>query len=128
MNRTLAALAVPLLMTACSSGGSSSKDSAGSGAVSAEGPPTAQTVTVAMRDTLKFQPDTVAAKVGTLTITVTNSGQVPHNLIFDQAGLGKTDTVDGKTTTHLKVVFDKAGTYSFVCTFHSGMTGKVIVS
>lgn len=63
-----------------------------------------------------------------MTFAVKNLGNVPHNLTFDDASLGKTGTVDGGASEQLKVVFPKAGTYPFVCTFHSGMDGKVVVS
>ncbi len=125
MNRTLTAVAVAALLAGCGGGSSKGKDT---GSVLAEGPPAAQTVTVGMHDTLTFAPSTVDAKVGSLTITVTNTGQVPHNLTFDDGALGRTKTVDGKQSVPLKVVFDKAGTFTFTCTFHSGMTGKVVVS
>ena len=125
MKRLAPVLVLPLLLTACGGGSSSS---GGSDAATTSGAPGAQTVTVDMNDKLKFSPSTVNAKVGTVTLTVANVGQVPHNLVFDDSALGKTGTVDGKTSEPLKVVFDKAGTFRFQCTFHSGMTGKVVVS
>jgi plastocyanin len=114
-----------VLLAGCGGGSTSVKDN---GAVTTTGAADAQTATVGMTDQLKFVPNTVNAKVGTVTLDVKNEGQVPHNLHFDESSLGKTGTVDGKTTAKLKVVFDKAGTFTFVCTFHSGMTGKVVVS
>lgn len=125
MKRLAAVLVLPLLLTACGGGSSQSADT---GAASTSGAPDAQTVTVDMNDKLRFVPSVVNAKVGTVTFDVSNVGQVPHNLVFDDSGLGKTGTVDGKESEPLKVVFGKAGTYTFQCTFHSGMTGKVVVS
>ena len=124
MKRTLIALSVAVLLAGCSSS-SKAKDN---GAVTAEGATGAQTATVGMTDKLQFAPTTVNAKVGTVTLDVKNEGQTPHNLTFDDTALGRTKTVGGKETQALKVVFDKAGTYTFVCTFHSGMNGKVVVS
>lgn len=123
MNRLATLALVPLLLVACGSGNAKS-----TGMVSAAGAPGAQTVTIRMTDQLTFSPDTVKAKVGALTMTVVNTGLVPHDLEFKDRALGGTPTVNGKKTATLKVVFDKAGTYAFVCTFHPGMTGKVLVS
>ena len=125
MNRLAVLAARPLLLVACSDGGDKGSDSS---AVTTTGSADAQTATVDMTDKLTFAPDTVNAKVGTVTLDVANVGAIPHNLHFDEASLGKTSTVDGKKDEKLKVTFDKAGTFTFVCTFHPGMTGKVVVS
>ncbi|MDX6265973.1 MAG: Cupredoxin-like domain [Frankiales bacterium] len=124
VTRAAALLAVPLLLVGCSGGGSG-KDT---GSVTTTGAADAQTATVDMGADLKFRPSTVLARVGTVTLTANNTGQVPHDLVFDDKALGKTGTVDGKTSEPLKVTFSKAGTYTFTCTFHSGMAGKVVVS
>ena len=115
-------LALPLLLVSCS-GGSSATESA-----TTTGSADAQTVTVMMRNDLRFHPDTVNARVGTVTLDVDNVESVPHNLVFDDTALGKTGTVDGKSAETLEVTFDKAGTFRFVCTFHPRMTGKVVVA
>ena len=130
MTRTLLPLAAASLLLAGCGGSSSSStaDEGSSSTVTTEGAPDAQTATIAMNDKLNFAPTELAAKVGTVTFAVKNLGQVPHNLHFDDKALGKTDTVDGGESEPLKVVFTKAGTYTFVCTFHSGMDGKVVVS
>jgi plastocyanin len=131
MTRTLTTLAAAsLLLAGCGGGSASSKpaDGGSSSAVTTEGAPDAQTATIAMNDNLRFAPTELAAKVGTVTFTVKNVGQVPHNLHFEDQSLGKTGTIDGGGSEPLKVVFTKAGTYTFRCTFHSGMDGKVVVS
>lgn len=120
-----AAVAATVLLAGCGGSGGSAK---GSGSVTTTGAADAQTATVGMTDQLRFSPGTVLAKVGTVTLDVKNEGQVPHNLVFDNSKLGKTGTVDGTSDEPLKVTFPKAGTYTFVCTFHPGMTGKVVVS
>ncbi|MCW2499868.1 MAG: Cupredoxin-like domain [Frankiales bacterium] len=126
MKRLAAVALVPLLAVGCGGGGASSvKDN---GTVSTTGAAGAQTATVDMTDTLVFKPNIINAKVGTVTLLAKNVGLIPHNLVFDDSALGKTGTIDGKKSEPLKVVFDKAGTFTFVCTFHSGMTGKVVVS
>lgn len=116
-----AALLPVLLLTACSSSGSSSVKANGT----VDG--SSGVVTVKGGDDLKFAPNIVNAKVGVLKLTFTDSGQVPHNLAFDDASLGKTATINGGTSATLDVTFPKAGTYTFQCTIHPGMTGKVVV-
>ena len=124
--RAAVVAALPLLLLVACSGGSD--EPAGASSVTTTGAPDAQAATVDMTDKLVFSPSTVNAKVGTVTLTVTNSGLVPHNLHFDDDALGKTGTVDGKKSEDLTVRFDKAGTFDFVCSFHPGMDGKVVVS
>lgn len=129
MTRTLAALAALLVLTGCSSSGKSGTSGLTvTGTVTASGAPGAQTVRLEMTDGLQFTPNVVQAKVGSLALTVENSGSIPHNLVFDDASLGKTDTVKGHATATLTVPLAKAGTFRFTCTFHSGMDGKIVVS
>lgn len=127
MNRIALLVLVPVLLAGCSDGdgGGSLKDN---GSVTATGPVSAQVAEVGMTDELIFKPNIVNAKVGTLTLTVKNLGGVGHNLEFDDAALGKTSTISGRASTPLKVVFGNAGTFTFTCTFHPGMDGKVVVS
>jgi len=113
---------VLLLLVSCSSGAK------GTGTVATVGPADAQTATIEMRNDLRFHPSTVDARVGTVTFDVSNTETVPHDLAFDDAALGRTRTVDGKSDERLKVTFDKAGTFTFTCTLHPGMDGKVVVA
>jgi plastocyanin len=117
-----ALLSAAVLLGGCSSGSHST------GSATTTGSADAQTVTVEMRDDLKFHPSSVHARVGTVTLHVSNPGLVPHDLTFDDDALGKTGTVDGKSAKDLKVTFSTTGTFSFVCTVHKGMTGEVVVS
>jgi len=128
MTRPLAAAAALLLLAGC--GGSGKAGTSGltvTGTVTASGAPAAQTVRLGMTDSLKFTPNDVHAAVGSLALTVENTGSIPHNLVFDDASLGKTDTVKGHATATLTVPLTKAGTFRFTCTFHSGMDGRVVV-
>jgi plastocyanin len=127
-HRTAAALAALTLAAACGGGDGSKGDLKVTGTVTASGDPSAQTASLDMTDDLTFEPNVVNAKVGNLNLAVANAGQVPHNLVFDDPSLGKTDTVRGKATATLSVKLSKAGTYRFVCTFHSGMDGQVVVT
>lgn len=128
MNRLIALLVLPLaLTTGCSSGSGGAAVQKG-GSATAQGGVSAQTAEVDGKDTLKFGPSVVNAKVGTLALTFRNTGQVPHNLVFDDSALGKTGTVDGGQQQVLTLTLDKPGTFRFQCTFHPGMTGQVVVS
>jgi plastocyanin len=119
------ALVVTALAVGCSSGGTAIRVT---GTVTATGPVSAQQAALGMKDDLTFVPNVVQAKVGTVTLTLDNAGVIPHNLTFEKASFGQTDTVEGHSTATLKVVFTQAGTYTFRCTLHSGMNGKVVVS
>ena len=121
---TLAALSV-VLLAGCSSGSGTTK---ATGTVTSSGPATAQTAQVGMTDRLVFSPSTVNAKVGMLTLSAKNEGSTPHNLTFDDKSFGKTGTIAGKETKSVTLKLDKAGTYTFTCTFHEGMNGRVVVS
>jgi plastocyanin len=124
--RTAAALAALLLATGC--GGGSKGGLKVTGTVTATGDPSAQVAQLDMTDELTFTPNVVNAKVGNLNLAVENAGQVPHNLVFSDPSLGKTDTVRGHATATLSIRLSKAGTYRFTCTFHSGMDGQVVVT
>lgn len=129
MTRTLAALTALLLLAGCgSSGKGGSSGLTVTGTVTASGAPGAQTARLQMTDGLQFTPNVVLARVGSLALTVENSGSIPHNLVFDDASLGKTDTVKGHGTATLTLPLTKAGTFRFTCTFHSGMDGKIVVT
>ena len=96
--------------------------------VQAEGPPERQTATVVSNDELRYDPGIVEAQVGTLVLTHRNSGRIPHNLVFDDSSLGRIDTVDGGEAKSITLTFSEPGTYDFVCTFHTGQDGKVVIS
>ena len=128
MSRALpraALLLSALLLSACG-GGSGGGREAGT-AVDATGPADAQTVTVVSNDRIEFEPATVRAKVGVLSLTHRNGGSVPHNLVFEKDGLGGTETLAGGKSETLRLTFSQPGTYDFVCTIHSGQDGRVVV-
>lgn len=99
----------------------------GSGEVTAEGPPDAQKATVVGTPGLDFVPATVTAQPGTLALTLTIEGGVPHNLVFaDQEVGADIDTfAEGSRTGSFR--FPAAGSYDFTCTLHPGMDGTVVV-
>jgi plastocyanin len=95
---------------------SSSSSSGGGGAASSS-----------VKDTIKnfaFDPDPAKVKAGG-TITWTNEDSAAHNVVFDDKSVKSIKNLDQGQSG--KVTFDKAGTYSYVCTYHSGMKGSVTV-
>jgi plastocyanin len=116
-----------VLLTACGGGGGGG-DRAAETAVDATGPTDAQVAEVVSNDQLTYDPGIVNAKVGKLELSHRNSGSIPHNLVFDDKSLGAIDTVTEGQTKKMTLSFSQPGTYDFVCTFHSGQEGKVVVS
>lgn len=114
-----------LLVTATACGGSSSGQ--GTGTVAASGPATAQTVHINGTGKLTFSPSTITAKVGELTIELGIVDGTPHNLQFTEGNRAKIPLVTG-APQQASYTFTQPGTYSFVCTIHPGMGGKVVIS
>jgi plastocyanin len=71
-----------------------------------------------------FGPGTIKVKVGD-TITWTNHGGVAHTV----TATGGADFDSGSLAPGRSFTFtaDKAGTISYVCTFHAGMQGTIQV-
>lgn len=74
-----------------------------------------------------FNPGTITVKVGS-TVTWTNADDVGHTVTADTASA---DAPNSKTIAKggtYSFTFNKAGTYAYHCTIHSGMQGTVIVT
>jgi plastocyanin len=85
----------------------------------AAGPPT---VDVKI-DNFSFTPPTLTVKAGT-QITWTNGDDIPHTVVSDsQTFKSKVLDTDEKFT----FTASKPGTYSYFCSIHPKMTGKVVV-
>jgi plastocyanin len=85
----------------------------------AAGPPT---VDVKI-DNFSFTPATLTVKAGT-QITWTNGDDIPHTVVSDsQVFKSKVLDTDEKFT----FTASKPGTYSYFCSIHPKMTGKVVV-
>jgi plastocyanin len=82
------------------------------------------TENVSETDALKFDPGSVSAKTGDVVLW-TNTGTVAHNVTFDDYPDLTSGTLNGGDKYEIK--FTKAGTYSYHCTFHSGMDGQITV-
>jgi plastocyanin len=70
-----------------------------------------------------FSPQTLNTTVGA-TVTWTNADTIAHTSVAD-AGQWKADNIAVNGT--FQFTFATAGTYTYKCTLHSGMTGSVIV-
>lgn len=74
-------------------------------------------------DNFSFTPEALTVKAGT-TITWTNHDDIPHTVVSsDLVFRSKALDTDDKFTTTLT----KPGTYSYFCSIHPKMQGKVIV-
>ena len=71
-----------------------------------------------------FNPKEVTVKVGTKVIW-TNMDSAGHDVKATDGSWGS-DTLN--TGQSFSMIFDKEGTYMYVCTFHAGMIGTVIVT
>ncbi len=74
-------------------------------------------------DNFSFGPATLTVPVGT-TVTWTNRDDIPHTVVSSD-GVFKSKALD--TDEKFSFTFSKAGTYSYFCSIHPKMTGKVIV-
>jgi plastocyanin len=106
-----------------SSGGGGGGCTAGTAGTSAGG--TAATK-VSATDQLQFAPATGTAKVGTV-VEWSNTGSVLHNITFDGSASCLSDSAFQPGGTW-QVKFTAAGTYTYHCTIHPGMDGKLTVS
>jgi len=81
-------------------------------------------------ENMSFVPATITVKAGTI-ITWTNNDSVAHTVtsdsnLFDSGAIN----APGLYTSggSFSYTFATAGTYPYHCTYHSGMTGKVVVN
>jgi plastocyanin len=76
-------------------------------------------------DNFSFGPGTITVAVGT-TVTWTNRDDIPHTVVStDDPKSFKSKVLD--TDEKFSYTFAKAGTYSYFCSVHPKMTGKVVV-
>jgi plastocyanin len=74
-------------------------------------------------DNFVFSPNPVTVPVGS-TIRWTNQDDIPHNVVSDDKSF-KSKVLDTDET--FTYTFTKPGTYSYFCSIHPKMTGKVVV-
>jgi plastocyanin len=70
-----------------------------------------------------FSPDSLAVAKGA-TVTWTWGGQAVHNVTFTDGTIGNSE--DQATGTFSKS-FANAGVFTYHCTHHAGMNGKIVV-
>jgi len=87
-------------------------------------PPTGKVVDVAANDALRFVPQDVTIQVGD-AVRWTNTGTTPHTITFADASIPDRSLLEGGQI--YTVVFSQLGSYSYLCQFHSGMVGSVLV-
>ena len=74
-------------------------------------------------DNFSFGPDTLTVPANS-TVTWINKDDVPH-VIASNDGLFKSKALD--TDDKYSYTFSKAGTYSYYCSIHPKMVGKIVV-
>ena len=76
-------------------------------------------------DNFSFSPPTLTVAAGT-TVTWINRDDIPHTVVSsDDPRAFKSKALD--TDDRFTFTFTKAGTYSYFCSIHPKMTGKVVV-
>ena len=87
-------------------------------------PVVAQTTGVPVAiDNFVFGPERLTVKAGT-TVTWTNRDDIPHAVV-SKTGLFKSRVMD--TDQSYSFTFSTPGTYSYFCSLHPHMTGKIVV-
>jgi plastocyanin len=122
-------LAAALLAGAVVAGCGGGTAASGSGAGGGEGTAT----TVVGLDTMKFNPESIKAKVGTpLKITFRNAGVIAHDLVTE-GGTQNAKLVNVASNKSQEGTFlaNKPGEYRIICSqpghTEAGMVGKIIV-
>ena len=95
---------------------------AGSSRAAASDQPSAANVAMKI-DNFVFGPQTLTVPIGA-TVTWTNKDDIPHTTVSTD-GVFKSKVMD--TDEKFSYTFTKAGTYSYFCSVHPKMTGKVVV-
>ena len=74
-------------------------------------------------DNFAFTPATLTVKAGT-EVTWINRDDIPHTVVSDDQAI-KSKALD--TEDKFRFTFTKAGTYTYFCSLHPKMKGKVVV-
>jgi plastocyanin len=91
---------------------------------SAATPPATPAATAEVKiDNFTFGPQTVTVPIGA-TVTWTNHDDIPHTVVSTD-GVFKSKVRD--TDEKFSYTFAQAGTYTYFCSIHPKMTGKVVV-
>ena len=117
-----AGLACCLIAAGCGSSSKSSSSSNAGSTPAAAASPTAAT-SIQIKD-FKYNPPDLKVKAGA-KLQIVNGDPAEHTLTADN---GAFDSGTIKANGKGSVTFKKAGTYSYHCSFHAFMHGKVTVS
>jgi len=90
-----------------------------------ESVPSKATKTEVVIDNFSFSPQTFTVPVGT-TVTWTNHDKAGHTVTSADNQFKKSPVL--KTGERFSNTFATAGTYSYFCSIHHRMTGKIIVN
>src|SRR4051794_35592682 len=114
-------------LLACGGGGSDTTGprTGGPGLTGGTGAACAIPTTAVSMHNLDFFPDKIQVPLGA-TVTWTNTDGAAHNVTFDGSAVPASGTIDAGTNKALTMP-TAAGTYTYKCTFHSGMSGSVVV-
>jgi plastocyanin len=128
--RGASAVAVSILLAACSGGGATTNPPAttSGGASTAAGictEPAAGTAADVNASVSGNAWGPVSAAVGDV-ITWTNGDSVPHKVGLDDGSCTMSANITGAAPQSL--VFNVAGSYPFHCTIHSSMKGTIVIS
>jgi len=74
-------------------------------------------------DNFTFSPASLTIHAGE-TVRWTNHDDLPHNVVSEDKSF-KSKTLD--TDENFSFTFSKPGTYTYYCSIHPRMTGKVVV-
>ncbi len=86
---------------------------------------TKRTKTEVVIDNFSFSPKTLMVPVGA-TVTWVNHDSVPHVVMSAHDQFKKSPVL--KEGQHFSNTFATTGTYSYLCSIHPRMTGKIIVN
>jgi len=75
-------------------------------------------------ENFSFSPAVITVPAGT-TVRWTNRDDIPHTVVSDDHTTFKSKPLD--TDEQFSYTFSKPGTYSYFCSIHPKMTGKVVV-
>jgi plastocyanin len=112
----LTAVIAAVALAGCGGGGSAKGTASGGG-----------TATAGDKVTIKgfaYSPSSLKVKVGQ-QITVTNEDSAVHTITADDKSFDTGDLAKGKSMT---ISVKKAGTYTYICTYHQYMKGTITAS
>ena len=112
------ALGAALVLAGCG-GDEGGGDEGGGGAGAA---PVTGVSRVTAKDN-RFTPAAIQVPAGTEVTWIFKDGFVPHDVVGDGFSSG-----DPRRKGSFAHTFDRPGTYSYRCTVHDGMTGRVVVT